>query len=434
LREKEEGMAKTAGSPPLIVGSLLLALALAGPPAAGADAASGLLDALSRVPDTPAVREQLVSYVDYRAVEAGRPGAARPASFAELEPLLATDDPAAGLWMAAYMGIASGSTDLVRNLFHAGGEWPELLGFDFLQVDRELAFGAPPDDGVVLLGHFDPEAIGRALSARSFSGTDVGERTLWCGPEGCQAGMAMNLAERDPADPFGGELGRRQPLAVSASDLLSSAAIATVDAMLAAADGQARSLADDASYRAAAEAIPTEALLIQATLVPGDDLGADVAPMLLGDSIEDVEATLAEMAASFEPIPPYELLAISDGATDSEQVVTLGLVYAREADAAVAIKVIPRRLETMESLRTGQPLSALLDDRGVTSVAGEVVPAAADGARAVAAITLRAPLAGEEPDPDSGGFSPSSLLYRLFVQMLLGRDTLWLAPELPELG
>jgi hypothetical protein len=412
-----------------LVCSLLVALVLGAAPASGAGTGPGLLDALSRVPDTREVRAQPLSYVDYRAVEAARPGAARPASFMGLETLRASGDRSADVWSAAMMGVSSGSGDLTRNLYLAG-EWPRRLGFDFLEVDRELAFGAPPGEGLVLLGDFDPEAIARAFAARGFEPADLGTRTIWCGPDGCDAGLAMDPADRHPGDPFGGDLGRKQPLAVSPSDLLGSTSIATVRAMVAAGDGDVPSLATDPSYRAVVEAVPRGTTLIQATFVPAATIQADMPRVFGAGSVEQVEAVLSELAASFEPIPPYGLLGITDGATEDEQVVTLALVYGGEADAAVAAEVIPRRLAAMLSLRTARALSDELRDRGVTSVHGTVV-AAVEGTRAVAAITLRAPLATDDPDPDTGRFMPSSMLYRLFGDMLRSRDTLWLAPALP---
>ena len=98
---------------------------------------STLAIALGRVPETAARDGQLVGYVDYRAVEQARLGAARPTSFAALAALRAADDPSARLWLAAYQGIASGSGDLPQSVMIGGAHWPDLLGFIF-DVDREI--------------------------------------------------------------------------------------------------------------------------------------------------------------------------------------------------------------------------------------------------------------------------------------------------------
>lgn len=415
--------------------SLALALVAGAVPAwAGTpdDTDPTILSALGSVPDTSDVRQQIVSWVDYRAVEAARPGAAQPTSLAELQALMDADDPAGALWMAAFMGLQSGSGDLVRYLFASGHDWPRVVGFDFFDVDRELAFGAPPADGIVLEGRFDPAVIGATLGARQFTSTPAGEATLWCGPDGCDEGLMVDVAGRDVADPFGGDLGRKQPLAVSEAALSSSAAIETVQGMLDARADDIPSLADDPLWVATATALAGEGMPIQATFVPATELGWDPA-RFLGENLteEELRARLAELAEGFEPIAPALLLGIGDGATESEQVVTLALAYATLEDAELAADVLPRRLETMDSVRTGQPLRELLADRGVTSVEGRAEPIEAGGALTI--LTLRAPLAGDEPEPGSDRFEASSMLYRLFIQMIFSRDVDWLTPTLPTL-
>src|SRR4051794_25318024 len=94
----------------LLSAALLLAASPA--PTDVSPPSSGLGDLLRSVPDSAATREQLVSYVDYRAVESSRPGAAQPTSYADFESLRSADDPSARLWSAAYLGITSGSGDL----------------------------------------------------------------------------------------------------------------------------------------------------------------------------------------------------------------------------------------------------------------------------------------------------------------------------------
>ena len=404
--------------------------------AAGADdgppsgTGAALLEALGRVPDTEAARQSPVSYLDQAALVAARPGAAQPASIGEALALLETDDRAASLWLAAFMGASSGDSGLVQGLVMAGG-WPQLVGFDLLDVDRHLSFGTPPSDGSVLLGAFDPQAIADAFASRGYTATEAGDRTLLCGAAGCDAGMDVDLAKADRSLPFGGEIGRSEPMAVSGQEILSSADLATLEAMLAAADGEADSLAEDPAYRALALAGDPATPLIQATLLPGGmlGLGPDIY-RLLGGSPEAATELLAQLDETFEPMPAADAVAILDGATDSEQVVTIALAFADEADAAIAAEVLPRRLETLPAASYEVTLAESLADRGVTSVAGSVQPAG-DGTSAVARIEVRAPLAGAEPDPATGAPAPSSDLYRLFIDLVQRRDLLWLVPVLP---
>lgn len=401
-------------------------------PAAGTVGAAHLLEDLARVPATADVTGDLVSWLDHRAVEDARPGAAHPATLAELLAGLDADDPAAERWMAAFMGAASGSSDLMSGFLGAGAEWGRAVGFDPMAIDRQLAFGTPPANGLVLAGRFAPDEIGAALGAREFTSSAAdGGFTLWCGPAGCENGLQTDFKGMEAADPFGGRLGRKQPLAVSPSTLLSSADIATVDGMIAASAGDAPSLAFDPDWSAAAGALAGEGTtLIQATFVPGSLLLIDPAAILSSDpSLADLKAWVAQLRdEGFRAIPPATLLAIGDAATGTEQVVTLALTFPTLADAQTAAEVIPERLGQMRSLRVQKTWTELLADRGVTSVEGAATETPAGGG--VATITLRAPLAGDEPD-DTGRLVASSMLYRLFTQAVYARDTDFLAPDLP---
>ena len=314
-----------------------------------------LLEALSRVPLATAAREAPLSYLDQAALVAARPGAAQPGSLAEALTAVEAGDPAARLWLAALMGASSGDMGLLRGLPQATG-WPEALGFDLLDVERHLSFGTPPADGSVLLGSFDPGAVADAFATRDYTAQGSGAHTLLCGAAGCESGMDVDITTADRSLPFGSEIGRREPLAVSKDAILSSADLPTLESMMAAADGEAASLAEDGAYRALALAGDPGVTLTQATFLPGGmlGLGPDIY-RLLGLSPEEAAALITELGDSLEPMPVADAVAILDGATDTEQVVTIGLAFADEADAAIAAEVLPRRL----SGRSGAHLRCL---------------------------------------------------------------------------
>jgi hypothetical protein len=388
---------------------------------------TGLIDALARVPAAAGALDSPISYVDYLAVAEARPGALVPTSLAELLALEESGDPAAARWFAASMGIASGPGDLLTELLSEGPSWPTSVGFDFADIDRAIAFGAPPANGTVLLGDFDPSAIEAAYAARGYTTSAAGDRSLLCSGNGCDAGLEIDLANRDTSVPFGGRLGRQEPLAISTAEILSSADMRTVEEMLAAIQGNGPSLAGSPSFVALANAPDDDVMLIQATLLPGSLVVAvlDLAGMI-GATPDEVKAILAEFEA-LAPLPPPSAVAIVDGATPTEQVVTLALAYPDDADAAVAAEVVAERLRSVRSIVRDAPLAELLDERGVTSVQSDVRPAGPD-MDAAAIVELRAPLAGDEPT-DSGRLAPSSALYRLFVDLVFTRDLLWLAPS-----
>jgi hypothetical protein len=276
-----------------------------GSPSPGvAGASTAFADALDRVPDTDEARGSIVSYVDYRTVESARPGAAQPESFAALEALRDAEDPSGRLWNAAYLGVSSGSGDLLRSLFRGAPDWPALIGFDFFDVDREVAFGDPPADGIVLFGEFEPSAIAAAFAARGYTATETDGRSLLCPPDGCDSGTRLHMDQRDPRIPFGGDLGRLEPLGVSETEIDSSASDETVRDLLAAAAGTIPSLGEDPAHRAAAEAVALENSVIPATIVPASHVAADVAGVLLQGG-DKGKALLERLGATFLEIPAY---------------------------------------------------------------------------------------------------------------------------------
>jgi hypothetical protein len=420
---------------------LIATLALVSAPAdsavARADAAPGpgseerLLAALGFVP-LEAGSHSIVSYLDQAAVAEARPGAQAPASVAELGAALDAGDAPTELWLAAMQGVSSGDPDLLRHLSSAA-DWPERVGFDLLDVEAQLTFGVPPADGTVLLGRFDPDAIAAAFARRGYASSTVRDRMRLCGEAGCDQGLAVDLAAADPSLPFGGQLGRREPLAVRATDILSSADVDTLMAMVDAAEGVTGSLAEDPAFRAVASALDTaadpDATLIQATFLPGGmlGLGPDVY-LRFSESPEEASERLLEMDASFEPMPAPEAVAILDAATADEQRVLIALAYADEADAAVAVDVMPRRLAALPTL-SGDSMADLLTERGAEVVSSRVVPAA-PGATAVAVVDLAAPIAGAGPD-ETGRLEASSRLYRQFIDLVQRGDLLWLVAVLP---
>jgi len=187
-------------------------------------------------------------------------------------------------------------------------------------------------------------------------------------------------------------------------------------------------MADDPAFRAVAAAPADDVPVIQATLLPPAAIlvGADVASVI-GERVtpEELEAILAEFDA-LEPLPAPAAVAIVDGATEAEQVVTIALAYADEEVAGHAAEVVAERLRSVRSVVRDEPLDALLEERGVTGITTRVEPPA-EGTSAAAVIEVRAPLAGDEPD-DSGRLRTSSQLYRLFMDLIHTRDLQWLAP------
>ena len=157
------------------VSALVVAMSLAVATPVSAQDDDPLLEALRLVPSSSGSASNPVSFVDYHAMAAARPGALEPgSSLAELLDRHEAGDPAADVWIAALMGVASGPPSLVEGLMSDGVSWPESMGFDFVDIERAVGFGTPPSQGTVLLGAFDTDAIEAAHAARGYTSTAAG--------------------------------------------------------------------------------------------------------------------------------------------------------------------------------------------------------------------------------------------------------------------
>jgi hypothetical protein len=100
--------------------------------------------------------------------------------------------------------MVSGSGEFSQS-FLQGDKMTDVVGFNwFNNIDQVLAFGQLPQAGVVLGGDFDAETVGSALSARGFEETGVDGVPVWHRFED----GAVSIADREMADPFGGQIGK----------------------------------------------------------------------------------------------------------------------------------------------------------------------------------------------------------------------------------
>jgi len=378
------------------------------------DSRSNLLDMLEAIPDSLENRESLISYIDYRAMETARPGAAIYEKLSEM--MTSEGSLADGLFMAALRGVSSGP-DFMTYLFSSGELWEETVGFDFFDIDRALTFGNPPAHVTILAGDFDTDAIASALTNLDYTSDTLGDFGLWCGAVGCDEGTKIDVKNRNLGNPFGGDLGRQQPVIASDTMVMSSPAFPVLILSEDAVTDKLDSIADNLAYLAAVNSINPDNILIQANFV----YFTQIIPYSgLDTEIEVLEARMEELAN----LPQYELLLMADTATETEQVATITLVYSTLEDAETATVVVPERLATMDSLRFVRSLQEIFEDRGVSEITtSAVLDDATD--KALAIFEFHAPLASDTEE-DGLGFVQSSMVYRVFVDMLYSRDTDWL--------
>lgn len=392
---------------------LLLFIAIA-PASAQPEGAAPLLEMLALVPDTAASHESLVSYADYRALEAARAIDTPPTA---QEALLN------GVWMAALGGVSSGIQ--LASIVPVPEEMAEAVGFTFLDIDRSLVFGNPPGMGTILAGDFDTQAIDAAYWAAGYKINDFDLVTVYCGAAGCDAGMQVNIQNRNPANPFGGALGRQEPLAILSGLLANSPDIGVVQSMLDAFHGKQNSLADAPDYRAIALAAAEKGRISQIQFVnPLELMTLDPAALLLD---ADGIARLRALTSGFEPLAPYTLAAIADVWDGSEQQALILLAYGDNAAAQSAADELARRMEVFVPLSTGTPFSERLAGISGAVDAPEVYTDAETGT-AVAVWSVRYPVPPNEA-PDGERLTISSLGFRFLIDALYRRDLYVLALE-----
>jgi hypothetical protein len=401
--------------------SFLLLVALCAAPAAAQDEpANALLDMLALVPDTETTHTGIpvVSYADYRALEAVR-GITEP-------PLNSTDDlrsETGSLWLAATRGLGAGIQINYLPDFIEG--MADAVGFRFVDIDRSLTFGSPPSMGTLLGGDFDAAAIAAAFTAREFTQTTIDGVPVWCGPDGCDDGQAVNFTTRNVANPFGGHLGRNEPLAVLPGYLADSADYTVVEDMVGAYLGRVPALADNPVYAALAQAAGASGTVAQFVTLNFADTGI-VTPDLLGELPDSFRAAVA----AFGTLPPYSVFALADvWDGGSQQITLLMLAYSDATQAETAAAEVAGRLKTTVSLAMGgSPLLDLLTDRGGS--VGQPYVFAGKSGYAIAVVPVVAPVPSNAPQDSFPTYLPSSLVFNLFVQAIYQRDMAFIASEI----
>jgi hypothetical protein len=373
---------------------------------------------LAAIPDTPTSRN-LITLVDRDAIAVAYPDAQKPASTsALLNALQGRGRFAEGeaVWALVFRGLL----DETAQEIVLAEDLPNALGIEVLQISQVASFGLVPEDGRLFLGDFDLMAVQSALAARGYTTDD---EALWCYEGDCASGLKISFDQRNPANPFGGNLGRTQPIIAVPGMLYSAAAEAVVRAGAATIAGDLKSLADAPAYRAVAEALSSQGIVLQTTFMDGASLlnnSTMNVPMLP----DDMAQTLPE---GIMPIEPYMLYALADVVTSTEQAGIAAFVYPSEAAAAAALEQMTYRLTTLNSLRFRRPWAEVLTERGLT-VDSQVV--AADDLY-VGLLRFATPLPptteilkGDLRFTSSGKLMPGQV-YNFLAQGLYNRDDLW---------
>jgi hypothetical protein len=389
-----------------------------------------ILQILALVPDT--ARQGYVGYSDVRAAEQTRPGAAQPENYAEYLRLREERDPSASLWLDAFPPSGFG---FVGYVLQEGGTMPEAIGFDLLDIDRAVTFGDAPSIANIYTGNFDEEAIDNALTGQDFTKEELGGHALWCGDEGCEEGLTSDVLAPNPSNPFGGALGRQQPIVLAGDFIYSAGDIKVVEAITERVNDEKRSLAEVPEYQTAVKAMTDnqntllrQAYFIHPLQVNRTSIGWEFVYLALNnleyhEMPEDREEARAEAREQFGELAPYRLVALADYADANHQYGSVIVVYESAADAAEALDIIRQRIEISPLMPARQTLAEVFD-----SYEAELLPTIIeDEVTGLAAAVFVWRYDQLSVEPKMGIYEQPGRIYRLFRSMIETRDTMWLA-------
>jgi len=384
----------------------------------GSTGANPLLSLLAEIPADPVNQSDAYLYfTDLSALESAY-NATRPANAEEFSKFEELGE-SYTVW---YVGIRQIQNLLISQTFMTVESMPEKVGFSTLDVDQSLTFGTPPGNGLILAGTFDQEAVSNAYQDNlGMASTVIDKFTLWCAEADCSSGTKISLDSRMRENPFGGDLGQRQPMSISDELLMASPDLDLVLAHLAAAAGKQPSLADDAAYRSAVNAVARDADVIQAT----------IANPVVVERIANQQPMDDNSGEAFQELPPFELFILADVVTEDEQIARLGFVYQDTSAAETAAPILLERLANHPTIQySGKTVGEMLAERDVTEPRSYVVKEAGRVVLVLEFPTRKATTAEIVPMREIGNQYTATvpgMVYRLFMGLIISNDTGWMS-------
>jgi hypothetical protein len=299
-----------------------------------------------------------------------------------------------------------------------------LVGFNWFAVNQAIAFGNPPRQGKIFTGKFDSQRITAAFKALNYTAQERQGVTMLCGSEGCEDGLKQNLKDRNPVNPFGGQLGRKELLALLPGYLVNSPSDIVVENILAAHQKSQKSLAENPAVQASRHATGQTGAIRQVQFWKLTDLESF-------DTQVGRTRLPPEVLNSVGNLPAYSLAFLADTWQGSEQFALVGAVYDDPEIAKAAASELTKRAENYFSVRVRQPFANILK-----TMQGRIEPAYvvkhAPSQKAVVVLTIRYPMPSNEKQ-DVGGremFVASGLGFRFIVGELYTRAFYLLATSI----
>ena len=292
---------------------------------------SPLLSLLGSVPQQavfPQMNAITLSYADYRAIEQAN---AAP-SFASRADYLNAPPADQSLWQMSLLRVHAGPAGFVNLTQAKIEEMPQLMGFDYFDMERALVFGADPFVGTLVHSRaapFSPVQTAFALSQRGYERRDAATGSAW----GLGGDGMTDIANINNGDPFGGDVGLASRVAVLDGSTVANSFLWGI--LLSTADAHAQrapSYAVQPAYVAAADALAhSDDMLLQAVILSG----------LAGQQ--------QQPNPNLPALPPYAVAAVADLHADGRQVQRVVLVYENLPDASAAAVQLPGRLNAFDS-------------------------------------------------------------------------------------
>ncbi len=251
----------------------------------------------------------------------------------------------------------------------SAGDWPRVVGFALDDVRGWTELALPPARLTLFdIGATPPATVTDTLLSRGYLPADRAYPAWFRGADD----FGMDLAARDPADPFGGPLGQSSRVAFLGKLLLRSPGWALIDAAMAGGDSLA-DRPDIAALLASLDSLPPgDAALITARLM--------LDPLRFGP------------APAGPALPPWSAALVADLSDGDTAIAVIALSYATRDQAKSAANTLAARWTDVPLAQIGETLAARTAADLVVTVTGDgpfvalahaTAPVALDGGRIV---------------------------------------------------
>jgi hypothetical protein len=327
----------------LVMLRLAAAFAIIAAPLHAQGIGAALATHLDRIPVTA-----LSLFTDAPSFEFGDLSAAARAVSAPPEGAFPFYGDAIGAGVRASIGELSDSLlpDLMRN-------WPMTVGFAISDVKTWSSLSMPPERLVVFgLESAVLPAMTEVLIANGYVATDAqGFPALFVN----DVDYGIDFGARDPANPFGGNLGRASRLTVAGDMLVHSPGWPMITTVMTDMGPSLADRPDIAALVASLDALPeSDHALVTASL-----------------ALDPLRFSLAVMPDASGGVPPWSAALFADLSDGRTETVAIGLSYPTHDLAKSAAQAMARHWQTSPIPAWGDTLAALTDAPLSVGVAGE---------------------------------------------------------------